>query len=83
MRMILGESLMLCAVGAAVGAAGAIVLVRWLSTLSAVNGFIEGRISPVVVAEGVGIALLVGLLGGIYPAYRGAALCPTEAIRHE
>ena len=29
------------------------------------------------------IALLVGLIGGVYPAYRGASLAPTEAIRHE
>jgi putative ABC transport system permease protein len=83
MRMILGESLMLCAVGAVVGAVGAVALVRWLSTWAAVSGFIDGRIPPLVVAQGFAIALLVGLLGGIYPAYRGAALCPTEAIRHE
>jgi len=36
-----------------------------------------------VIAEGLALALLVGLLGGIYPAYRGASLSPTEAIRHE
>ena len=27
--------------------------------------------------------LCVGLLGAAYPAYRGAQLLPTEALRHE
>jgi hypothetical protein len=29
------------------------------------------------------MALVVGLLGAAYPAYRGAQLLPTEALRHE
>jgi len=33
--------------------------------------------------QGFFIALAVGLLGGAYPAYRGAQLLPTEALRHE
>jgi putative ABC transport system permease protein len=83
MRMILCESLLLCAVGAAIGAVGAIALTRWLSTFPAVAGYIKGTVSMTVIAEGFGIAILVGLIGGIYPAYRGASLSPTEAIRHE
>jgi putative ABC transport system permease protein len=43
----------------------------------------EGTISADIIAQGFAIAVLVGLVGGIYPAYRGASLLPTEAIRHE
>ncbi len=83
MGMILGESLVLCVAGATVGTLGAVVLTRWLSTFPAVSGYIQGVIPPVVFLQGFAIAILVGLIGGVYPAYRGASLAPTEAIRHE
>jgi len=83
MWMILGESLVLCVVGAVAGTIGAVLLTKWLSSLPAVAGFIRGDIHPEVIAQGFAIALLVGLIGGLYPAYRGATLSPTEAIRHE
>jgi putative ABC transport system permease protein len=82
-RMVLGESLLLSAAGTVLGTLGAVVLTHWLSTFSAVNGYIEGTIAPSVFLEGFLIALLVGLVGGLYPALRAAYLLPTEALRHE
>lgn len=82
-RMILGESMILSLVGAVLGAIAAIVLTKWLTTLPAVNGFIEGDIAPLVVLKGFGLAALVGLAGGLYPAYRATKLLPSEGLRHE
>lgn len=82
-RMILGESLLLCLAGATLGVLAAVAGVYWLSTLPAVAGLVQGKISPVVIGQGYAIAVLVGLAGGLYPACRGAWLSPTEAIRHE
>lgn len=82
-RMILGESVLLCLGGALAGLAGGVVVLRVLSALPRASGYVAGSASPSVLLLGLGIALLVGLLGGLYPAYRGASLSPTEAIRHE
>jgi putative ABC transport system permease protein len=83
MRMILTESVLLSLGGGVVGTAGGIGLILLLSRLPQVNGLIEGRIAPDIILKAFIIALLVGLVGAAYPAYRGARLLPTEAIRHE
>ena len=83
MRMILMESLLLSVGGAVLGTLAGIGLVELFSRMPAVNGFIQGSIAPVVVGKAFLVALLVGLVGAAYPAYRGARLLPTEALRHE
>jgi putative ABC transport system permease protein len=82
-RLILGESVVLGLAAALVGAAGAVALTHLLALSPRVNGFIAGGVAPVVIAEGVGLTLLIALLGGAYPAARAARLLPTEAIRHD
>jgi putative ABC transport system permease protein len=83
MRMILYESLVLSAVGAVLGIVTAVLLTRLLSAIPQGSQYLEGRIAPMVMLRGFLIALAVGLVGGLYPALRGARLLPTEAIRHE
>jgi len=82
-RMILGEAVVLTAIGAVIGTITAIILTRVLSTFPAVSGFIEGKIGPTAIGKGLLMALAVGLIGGLYPAYRASQLLPTEALRHE
>ncbi len=81
--MILGESFLLSLAGAVAGTLGAIALTWFLSTLPNASGYIRGTVPAVVIFEGFLIAVGIGLLGGFYPAYRGAGLQPTEAIRHD
>ncbi len=82
-RMILMESILLSLAGGVVGTAGAIVLTQVLAAQPAVAGMVDPDVAPWVIAQGFVIALCVGLLGAAYPAYRGAQLLPTEALRHE
>ena len=79
--MILMEAVLLSAIGAAIGIAVSFVLVKLLTKMPAVNGLIEGHISPVVIAQGIGIALLVGFIGGLLPAVSASRLSPSEALR--
>jgi putative ABC transport system permease protein len=82
-RMIMIESLVLSLLGAALGSVGAVLLCRFLSDLPRNNGLINGSISAGVILNGVAIALVVGLIGGFYPAMHGARLTPDKALRHE
>ena len=81
--MVLGEALLLSLTGAGVGIGAAMLVIRWLAGVPQTSGFVSGGLSPVVIAEGLGLTLLMSLIGGLGPAYRAAGLQPTEALRHE
>jgi putative ABC transport system permease protein len=81
--MVLGEALLLSLTGAAAGIGVAVLVIRWLAGVPQTSGFVSGGLSPVVIAEGLGLTLLMSLIGGVGPAYRAAGLQPTEALRHE
>jgi putative ABC transport system permease protein len=83
MRMILGEAAALALASAAGGTAIAFVGMQGLTLSPKVNGFIEPHIHWTVVATGTGLTLLIGIIGGAYPAFRAARLLPTEALRHD
>lgn len=82
-QMVLSEAIVLSLFGAIVGAVGAVALVGALTRVPLVAGFIDGKIPAQVILQGFGIAMLVGLLGGMLPAFRAARMLPTSALRHE
>ena len=81
MRLILGESLVIGAVGSVAGACGAALLLRLLSAWSFTRHIVQPRLSPEAVLTAVALMLAAALLGSFYPAYRGATIAPTEALR--
>ena len=80
--MILGESLLLSLIGAAAGIALGVGL-TWLISLSEVGSFLAPQYSPTLFAQAIGTAVVLGAVGGIYPALRAAGLSPVEALRYE
>jgi len=82
-KMILWESIALGLVGAVVGTILAIALTQLLSWIPASGRLVAGDIGLNVIGQGFLVAILVGVVGGLYPAYRAAQLMPTEGLRHE
>jgi putative ABC transport system permease protein len=80
--MIMGESLVLSLMAVVVGLVVGVGLVEILSASQILRGIIPS-FSLLLLLKGIGVALLLGILGGIYPAYRASRLSPTEALRYE
>lgn len=83
LRMILGESLFLSIIGGGLGLVLGTMGVHALSNIPSLQGLIFGDLSRSLYLEAMGVALLLGIFGGFYPAYRGASISPMEALRYE
>jgi ABC-type antimicrobial peptide transport system permease subunit len=83
MSMVLAESLVLSLVGGAVGSLLGIGAVRAVENVPTVSSVLPGVISPLLLVQGIGVALGLGLVGGVLPAWRASRLLPAEAMRAE
>jgi putative ABC transport system permease protein len=80
--MIIGESIVLSLIAIVVGLLIGIGIVELISTTHLIQG-IRPSFSAFLFLKGIGVALFLGIIGGIYPAYRASRLSPTEALRYE
>jgi putative ABC transport system permease protein len=85
LRQFLVESMVLSGFGGFLGVLGAaafsFVLATVLGNIMSVN--FTAPVRPWAVALAIGVSTVVGLVAGIYPANRAAALDPVEALRNE
>jgi putative ABC transport system permease protein len=82
-RLIIYESMALSFVGGLGGIALGYIAVNLLQATPWIRGKIEGEINLPLFGLALVIALGLGALGGLYPAYRGSRLHPSEALRYE
>jgi ABC-type antimicrobial peptide transport system permease subunit len=81
--LVLGESLVVSGLGGLVGLSMGMVGVRLVEHTPAVGGFLSGTFPLTLLAQGLGVALVLGLVGGAYPAWRASRFLPAEAMRAE
>jgi ABC-type antimicrobial peptide transport system permease subunit len=48
-----------------------------------VSSFAPGVVKPALLLQGMSVALVLGVIGGFYPAWRAAGLNPIEALRYD
>lgn len=82
LKMVIGETLVLTTLSGIVGSAFGILIAEVGVRLLGDTDFALGY-SPSTFILAFGITIIVGILGGIYPAYKASRLAPTEALRYE
>lgn len=81
--LIMGESLALSLIGGLAGTALGVAAVKALGSSPATGGLLQGRFSSGLFIQALVVALVLGALGGFYPAWRASQLTPLEALRYE
>jgi len=82
LRLIIGESMILAAIGTFIGLIIGLGIAEVLTSSNILHG-IQLAFSGNLLLRAVGVALFLGIVGGLYPAYRASRLSPTEALRYE
>jgi putative ABC transport system permease protein len=83
LRMIMTESLTLGLIGGALGIGMAFLLYFGFNSVPIYSGLLTARWEIDTFIRAISIAVFLGLLGGLYPAFRATRLHPVEALRYE
>jgi ABC-type antimicrobial peptide transport system permease subunit len=81
--MIVRESVALSLLGGVAGTALGVVLGFAINQIPTVQGMLQLQYNPLLFAQALGTALALGVVGGVYPAWRATRLQPVEALRYE
>ena len=79
-RMILLESAVIGFLGGIIGVLLGIAAVNVLKMAPAIRGMLEPDLRTTLMLEAVAIAVFVGVLSGLYPAWRSSRVAPSLAL---
>lgn len=82
-RLLLGEGLILGLIGALLGVGLSFLVTFVLERIPQLRGVLDANFTPHAFAAALLTALVMTLLGGLYPITRAALLEPLQALSHE
>ncbi len=83
LRLILGESLVLSLLGGLAGIGLGVVTAGLLGSAFSYVGAVGARFTPDLFVQAIATVIVLGLVGGAYPAWWASRLQPLEALRYE
>jgi ABC-type antimicrobial peptide transport system permease subunit len=83
LRLIMSQSLVLSALGGLLGVGIGLGLVWLINHTPAVSSFAPGVVRAPLLIQGMSVALVLGTIAGLYPAWRAAGLDPIEALHYD
>jgi ABC-type antimicrobial peptide transport system permease subunit len=83
LQMIVRESVVLSLLGGVAGVITGVVLGLILNQLPLIQGILRLEYHAGLFIQAVGTAVILGIIGGIYPAWQATRLRPVEALRYE
>jgi ABC-type antimicrobial peptide transport system permease subunit len=83
MGQIIGETLLLCLLAGILGSALGVTFIWLVVQIPGADALIKASFDLPTMVRAIVLALVVGTLGGLYPAWRASNLRPVEALRYE
>jgi putative ABC transport system permease protein len=83
LRMILTESIGLSLIGGVLGSALGVATVWLFGRIPATAGLMQGKFSVSLFVQAFMVALGLGAIGGLYPAWRASQLDPMLAMQYD
>lgn len=80
---IMQESLYLCVLAALIGVGLGVVMLSGLALIPLLSAYIAPVWNVSTFVSASMLAILLGLVGGFYPAWRASRMAPVEALRYE